>query len=124
MADLLGRAGRLKEARELIESMPVEPDGAVWGALLGACKIHKNVELAEIAFERVIELEPTNIGYYVLLSNIYLEAKNLEGVLRVRVMMRERKLKKEPGCSYVEYRGRIHLFFAGNRSHPLAGRNI
>lgn len=120
MVDLLGRAGRLKEAQELIKSMPVKPDGAIWGALLGACKIHRNVELAEMAFERVIEFEPTNIGYYVLLSNIYSEANNLEGVLRVRVMMRERHLKKEPGCSYVECKGKTHLFLAGDRRHPQA----
>lgn len=118
IVDLLGRAGRLKEARELIESMSEEPDGAVWGSLLGACKIHRNVELAELAFQRVIKLEPTNIGYYVLLSNIYSEADNMEGILRVRVMMRERKLRKDPGCSYVEYEGKTHLFLAGDRSHP------
>ncbi|GLT94718.1 hypothetical protein SLE2022_124470 [Rubroshorea leprosula] len=118
VVDLLGRAGRLNEALELIKSMQVEPDGAVWGALLGACKIHRNIELAELAFEKVIGHEPANIGYYVLLSNIYSEAKNLEGVLKVRVMMRERKLKKEPGCSYVEYKGKVHLFLAGDRSHP------
>ncbi|XP_009366723.2 putative pentatricopeptide repeat-containing protein At3g11460, mitochondrial [Pyrus x bretschneideri] len=117
MVDLLGRAGRLKEAKELIESMPVNPDGAVWGALLGACKIYKNVGLAELAFEHVVELEPTNIGYYVLLSNIYSDAKNLEGVLKVRVMMRERKLKKEPGFSYVECKGTVHVFLAGDRTH-------
>ncbi|KAI9090633.1 hypothetical protein K1719_028486 [Acacia pycnantha] len=118
LVDLLGRAGRLKEAMDLINSMKVKPDGAVWGALLGACKIHKNVELAELAFERVMELEPANIGYYVLLSNLYSDAKNMEGVLKVRVMMRERKLKKEPGCSYVEYRGKVHLFLSGDTSHP------
>ena len=120
VVDLLGRAGRLEEARKLIGSMTVEPDGAVWGALLGACKIHRNVELAELAFEKVIELEPTNIGYYVLLSNIYSDAENMEGVMRVRLMMRDRKLKKEPGYSYVEYQGRIHLFLVGDRTHPQA----
>ncbi|KAK7268000.1 hypothetical protein RIF29_20682 [Crotalaria pallida] len=118
LVDLLGRAGRLKEAMGLIKSMKVKPDGAVWGALLSACKIHKNVELAELAFEHVVELEPTNIGYYVLLSNIYSDAENFEGVLKVRVMMRERKLRKEPGCSYVEYKGKVHLFYSGDRSHP------
>ncbi|PKI38512.1 hypothetical protein CRG98_041077 [Punica granatum] len=118
VVDLLGRAGKLAEAFDLIRSMKVEPDGAVWGALLGACKIHKNVELAELAFKRVVKLEPENIGYYVLLSNIYNEAGNLEGVLRVRVMMRDRKLRKEPGYSYVEHRGEVHLFIAGDRSHP------
>ncbi|MCD7452668.1 putative pentatricopeptide repeat-containing protein, mitochondrial [Datura stramonium] len=118
IVDLLGRVGRLEEAHKLIESMEVEPDGAVWGALLGACKIHKNVELAELAFNKVVELEPTNIGYYVLLSNIYTEANNSEGILRVRLMMRERKLKKDPGYSYFECKGKTHLFVAGDRSHP------
>lgn len=118
VVDLLGRAGRLEEAMDLIRSMKVKPDGAVWGALLGSCKIHKNVELAELAFQHVVELEPTNIGYYVLLSNIYTDANNLDGILRVRVMMRERKLRKDPGCSYVEYKGKMHLFYSGDFSHP------
>lgn len=117
MVDLLGRAGRLKEAEDLIKSMQVKPDGPVWGALLNACKIHQNVELAELAFERVIELEPTNVGYYVLLSNIYSDGENLEGVLKVRGMMRNRQLRKEPGCSYVELKGKVHVFLAGDRTH-------
>nr|AYM00960.1 pentatricopeptide repeat protein [Salvia miltiorrhiza] len=106
VVDLLGRAGRLGEALNLIESMPVQPEGHVWGALLGACKIHKNVELAELAFNKGVELEPANIGYYVLLSNIYSEAGDMEGVGRIRVMMRERGLKKDPGFSYVEHEGK------------------
>ncbi|KAL5137222.1 putative pentatricopeptide repeat-containing protein, mitochondrial [Glycine soja] len=118
VVDLLGRAGRLEEAVNLIKSMKVKPDGAVWGALLGACKIHKNAEIAELAFQHVVELEPTNIGYYVLLSNIYTDANNLEGVSRVRVMMRERKLRKDPGYSYVEYKGKMNLFYSGDLSHP------
>ncbi|KAJ4893363.1 putative pentatricopeptide repeat-containing protein [Raphanus sativus] len=117
VVDLLGRAGRLDEAMVFIESMPIEPDGAVWGALLGACKIHKNVDMAELAFAKVIELEPMNIGYYVLMSNIYTESKDQEGIWRIRVMMRERGFKKEPGYSYVEDKGRVHLFLAGDRSH-------
>ncbi|PON78014.1 DYW domain containing protein [Parasponia andersonii] len=118
VVDLLGRAGRLKEAEDFIQSMKVKPDGAVWGALLNACKIHKNLELAELAFKRVIELEPSNIGYYVLLSNIYSDAENLDGVQKVRVMMRERQLRKEPGYSYVEFKGNVHVFLAGDRIHP------
>ncbi|XP_015898638.3 putative pentatricopeptide repeat-containing protein At3g11460, mitochondrial [Ziziphus jujuba] len=117
MVDLLGRAGRLKEAEDMIGSMQVKPDGAVWGALLNACKIHKNVDLAELAFKRVIELEPRNVGYYVLLSNIYTDGENLEGVLNVRKMMRERQLKKEPGYSYVELKGKVNIFLAGDRTH-------
>ncbi|KAA8516729.1 hypothetical protein F0562_016765 [Nyssa sinensis] len=126
----------------------VRPDGALFVSVLSACShsgltakglhyfaaMERNYGLragpehyscvvdllgrAELAFDRVTELEPTNIGYYVLLSNIYTDAENLEGVLRVRLMMRHRKLKKDPGCSYVEYKGRTNLFVAGDRSHP------
>ncbi|KAG2592567.1 putative pentatricopeptide repeat-containing protein At3g11460, mitochondrial [Panicum virgatum] len=122
MVDLLGRAGRLGEARELISSMPMAADGAVWGALLGACKIHKNAEVGEEAFQQIVELEPSNVGYYVLMSNIYTDTGQLDGVARVRAMMRERGLKKEPGCSYVEHKGRVHLFMADDHSHPQAKR--
>jgi len=122
MVDLLGRAGRLGEARELISSMPMAADGAVWGALLGACKIHKNAEVGEEAFQHIVELEPSNVGYYVLMSNIYTDTGQLDGVARVRAMMRERGLKKEPGCSYVEHKGRVHLFMADDHSHPQAKR--
>lgn len=120
LVDLLGRAGRLDEAWGLIGSMPVAPDGGVWGALLGACKIHKNVRLGKLAFDHLVELEPTNVGYYVLLSNIYLDAGKLDDVARVRAMMKKRGLKKEPGCSYVELKGRVHIFMADDHSHPLA----
>ncbi|XP_076914251.1 putative pentatricopeptide repeat-containing protein At3g11460, mitochondrial [Bidens hawaiensis] len=117
VVDLLGRAGRLDEAQKIINTMPMEPDGPVWGALLGACKIHKNVSLAEYAFKRVVKLEPTNIGYYVLLSNLYTEVNDTQGILWVRVMMKEKGLKKDPGYSYVEHKGINHLFVAGDHNH-------
>ncbi|KAG8078312.1 hypothetical protein GUJ93_ZPchr0007g3518 [Zizania palustris] len=122
MVDLLGRAGRLDEARDLISSMPMPADGAVWGALLGACKIHKNVEMGEEAFEHVIKLEPSNVGYYVLMANIYTDTGQLDGVAKVRVMMKQRGLKKEPGCSYIEHKGKVHLFMADDHSHPQEKR--
>ncbi|MQM13356.1 hypothetical protein Taro_046277, partial [Colocasia esculenta] len=121
VVDLLGRAGRLQEARELIQSMPMEPDGAVWGALLGACKIHHDIRTAELAFDRVVEFEPMNVGYYVLLSNVYSDAGMLNGVARIRVMMRQRGLRKEPGCSYMEHKGKVHMFLADDRSHLQTG---
>lgn len=120
VVDLLGRAGRLREAQRVISSMPVTPDGAVWGALLGACKIHRNVETAELAFRNVVALEPGNVGYYVLMANIYSDAGRLDGAARVRVMMRRIGLRKDPGVSYVEHGGRVHAFFADDGSHPQA----
>ena len=74
IVDLLGRAGELQEAYELIQTMPMRPDSVIWGALLGVCSFHVNVELGEIAAESLFKLEPWNPGNYVILSNIYASA--------------------------------------------------
>ncbi|XP_026388732.1 pentatricopeptide repeat-containing protein At5g44230 [Papaver somniferum] len=104
IVDMLGRSGCLEEAFELVENMPVKPHGGVWGALLGACKVHKNVEIAEIAAEHLSELEPDNIGNLVLLSNIYSSAVRGDDVSRIRRLIKKKQLKKKPGCSWVETR--------------------
>ena len=74
MVDLLGRANRLEEAAKIIENMRIEPGPKVWGSLLGSCRIHCNVELVERASIRLFNLEPTNVGNYVLLTDVYAEA--------------------------------------------------
>lgn len=118
MVDLLGRAGRLTKAYEFIKSMPIEPDSTVWGALLCACRIHRNVKLAERVAEHVFELEPDNTGYYVLLANIYVEAEEWEAVRKLREKITGCGLRKNPGCSWIEIKSKIHVFVAGNKSHP------
>ncbi|XP_052196935.1 pentatricopeptide repeat-containing protein At5g44230-like [Diospyros lotus] len=119
MVDLLGRAGRLEEALELIRSMPMDPHGGVWGALLGACRIHGNPDLAEIAAAHLFKLEPNGIGNYLLLSNIYAIAGRWDDVSKVRKLTRAKGLKKNPGCSWIEgNNGVIHEFFAGDMTHP------
>ncbi|TKY60028.1 Pentatricopeptide repeat-containing protein [Spatholobus suberectus] len=119
MAGLLGRAGHLEKALRLVEAMPMEPNGAVWGALLGASHVHGNPGVAEIASTHLFELEPDNIGNYLLLSNTYASAGRWDGVARVRKLMREKNLKKIPGCSWVEAKnGMIHEFVAGDVKHP------
>ncbi|KAL0304940.1 UNVERIFIED_CONTAM: Pentatricopeptide repeat-containing protein, chloroplastic [Sesamum angustifolium] len=94
MVNLLGHFNRLDEAYCLITNMKVIPDSGVWGALLNSCKIHGNVELGELALERLIELQPDDAGNYVILSNIYAQAGKWEGVAKLRKLMTERKLKK------------------------------
>lgn len=118
MVDLLGRAGCLDEAYGLIKDMKVKPDAAMWGALLSACRIHKNVELAEISAKRLFELDPTNSGHYVLLSNIYAEAGMWKDVERMRVLVKIRGIEKPPGYSSVELKGKTHLFYVGDKNHP------
>ncbi|KAF8414234.1 hypothetical protein HHK36_002234 [Tetracentron sinense] len=117
MVDVLSRAGRLQEARKLIRNMPFAPDAIVWRALLGACRIYKNVELAEEAVVNLLELEPQVDGNYVLLSNIYSQAKRWEEVVNVRRVMRGRSIQKVPGSSSVEIDNAVHEFVAGDKSH-------
>ncbi|TYH89297.1 hypothetical protein ES332_D01G250000v1 [Gossypium tomentosum] len=101
MVDLLSRTGRLKAAYDLIKSMPVEPHAGAWGALLGACKLHCDVELGELTAARLHELEPLNAANYVLLSDIYAAAEQWVNVSRLRNKMKERGLRKVPGCSWI-----------------------
>lgn len=118
MVDLFGRAGRLKEAFKTIKSMPFPPDAGVWGTLLGACRVHGDVDLAEIASRHLFDLDPENSGYYVLLSNVHAGAGQWTGVHRVRRLMKERGLQKIPGHSWFEIENSTHIFVAADSSHP------
>ncbi|XP_021756030.1 LOW QUALITY PROTEIN: pentatricopeptide repeat-containing protein At3g26782, mitochondrial-like [Chenopodium quinoa] len=118
MVDLLGRAGLLGKAYDLVKEMKVEPDFVVWGALLAGCRMHKNLELAEISARKLFELDPSNCGYYVLLSNMYADAGRWEDVERIRILMKENGLVKPPGYSLLEVKGRVHVFLVGDKEHP------
>lgn len=118
MVDLLGRAGLLKEAEELIESMPMAPDVATWGALLGACRKHNNNEMGERLGRKLIQLQPDHDGFHVLLSNIYASKGNWGDVLEIRGIMAQHGVVKTPGCSMIEANGIVHEFLAGDMTHP------
>ncbi|CAA0829848.1 Pentatricopeptide repeat-containing protein [Striga hermonthica] len=120
LVDLLGRAGLLEESKRVIDGMPMQADAGVLGALLGACKIHGNINLAEEIGKRVIKLEPQNSGRYVLLANMYLKAGRYEEVAYIRKMMNDRGVKKLAGLSVVELDRTVHEFIAGGRAHPEA----
>ncbi|KAJ6737776.1 hypothetical protein OIU85_019798 [Salix viminalis] len=118
VVDLLGRAGLLGEAEEVIYSMPMEPSAAVWGALLGACRKHGDVELGERVGKILLELEPQNSGRYALLSNIYARAGRWDDVENVRKLMKERAVKTSTGISMIDFDGVVHEFKMGDGSHP------
>ncbi|XP_042511131.1 pentatricopeptide repeat-containing protein At5g59600 [Macadamia integrifolia] len=102
MVDLLGRAGKLGEAYDLIKSMPMEPDSFVWGALIGACRNHGNIELAEIAAKHLFQLEPDSAGSCLLLSNLYADTGSWGNATKLKKIMKRRQLKRNPGCSWME----------------------
>ncbi|KAK9056112.1 hypothetical protein SSX86_027200 [Deinandra increscens subsp. villosa] len=118
MIDLLGRAGELQEAYDLIQTMPMKPDSVLWGTLLGACSFHNNVELAEIAAKHLYELEPWNPGNYVILSNIYANTGRWDGVAKLRKMMKGFKITKAAGYSFFEEGSQVYKFIVDDRSHP------
>ncbi|KAL7091561.1 hypothetical protein ACP275_12G113400 [Erythranthe tilingii] len=119
MVDLFGRAGLLETAYNFIQSMHLRPDASVWGALLGACRIHGNVEMGRKASNNLFQLDSENVGYYVLLSNLYANFGRWEGVDEVRSLARDKGLWKTPGWSSIELNNRVEVFYTGsNQSHP------
>lgn len=117
MIDVLGRAGKLDGAMNLVDKMPFEANASIWGALLGAARIHKNIELGQHAAEMLFTLEPEKSGTHVLLANIYASAGSWENVAKVRRLMKNSKVKKEPGMSWIEVKDKIYTFIVGDRSH-------
>lgn len=117
MVDLLSRAGKLKEAYELMKEMPVEADPVMWSALLGGCFIHGEVALGEIAANNLIELEPNNTGNYVLLANLYASTGRWCDLAQTRQMMKDRGMQKSPGCSWIEDKDGVHVFLASDKTH-------
>ncbi|XP_040383926.1 pentatricopeptide repeat-containing protein At2g22410, mitochondrial-like [Oryza brachyantha] len=117
MIDLLGRAGHLVEAEQLAKTMPMEPDAVVWGAIFFACRMHGNISLGEKAAMKLVEIDPSDSGIYVLLANMYAEANMRKKADKVRVMMRHLGVEKVPGCSCIELNGVVHEFIVKDKSH-------
>ncbi|GJZ65951.1 pentatricopeptide repeat-containing protein [Tanacetum coccineum] len=120
LVDILGRAGRLAEAEELISIMPMTPSPEVWGALLSACRVHGDMDMGERIGKTLIELDPQNGGRYALLSNIYAKAGRWEDVERLRVLMKEKGVKTSTGRSSIDLDGIVHEFKIGEGEHPRA----
>ncbi|CAA7387944.1 unnamed protein product [Spirodela intermedia] len=119
MVDLLGRAGRLPEAVEFIDKMPVEPTDAVWGALLTGCRLHGDTGTAALAAGRLFEKGSTSSGAHMLLAAAYAAAGDYASAAVARKAMRDRGLKKETGLSWVEWGNQVHTFVSGDQRHPL-----
>uniref|UniRef100_M8C3R7 Pentatricopeptide repeat-containing protein n=1 Tax=Aegilops tauschii TaxID=37682 RepID=M8C3R7_AEGTA len=126
VVDMLGRAGRLEEAEELMMQMPSGPSISALQSLLGACRIHGNADMAERVADVLTESEPAESGAYVLLSNIYAEKGDWGGVAKVRRQMRERGVRKEIGFSWVDFGAgtgtgestHLHKFSSDDTTHP------
>ncbi|KAG9455858.1 hypothetical protein H6P81_000366 [Aristolochia fimbriata] len=122
--DLCGRAGRLDEAVKFIDGLRIKPSACVWGALLSGCTVHGNAKIGELAAKRLLEVEPSNAGTYMLLVNIYASAGKWKQAAKWRLKMKTRGLKKQPGCSWIEVNNRVHVFLARGNSHGEEAEEI
>lgn len=102
MVDMLGRKGRLREARDFIENLPTRGEAGVWGALLSSCSYHGEIEMGREAAEILFDMEPENGSYYVALCNMYVGAGRWEEAVELRRVMEEKQLKKQTGFSYID----------------------
>ncbi|KGN55630.1 pentatricopeptide repeat-containing protein At3g46790, chloroplastic [Cucumis sativus] len=119
MVDLLGRAGFLEQAVEFIEGMPVQAGKDVYGALLGACRIHNNLELAKEVGEKLFILDPEKASRYVTLATMYEDAGQWEDAAKLRKLLRDRNIRKPAGCSSIEVDRIHHVFGKKDETHPL-----
>lgn len=118
MVDLLARAGLLYEAEDFIKQMPFEPDIVVWKTLLAACKNRRNIVVGKRAAQNIVKIDPSNSAAHVLLCSIHASSGNWEDVARLRSLMKEMGVRKVPGQSWIEIKGRTHVFFADGTLHP------
>lgn len=118
MVDVLGRAGLIEEAKRFIDGMPIEPNDIVWRTLLSACKKYEKLNIGETVAKNLITRDSCNSSCLVLLSNIYAGLNMWDDVRKVRMMMREKNIKKLPGCSWIELDGIVHEFIVQDNSHP------
>ncbi|GLT79255.1 hypothetical protein SLA2020_507490 [Shorea laevis] len=117
MVDLLSRSGHFKEAEEFLHHLPFELGIGFWKALLGGCQIHSNTELGELAATKIIELDPGDVSSYVMLSNAHCAAGRWQNAITIRTEMKDKEMKRVPGCSWIEIRNKIHVFVNRDWSH-------
>ncbi|XP_051119330.1 pentatricopeptide repeat-containing protein At5g50390, chloroplastic [Andrographis paniculata] len=118
MVELLGREGRLYEACALIEDCPFTPTVNMWAALLTACRVHENFDLAKYAAERIYGMEPEKLSSYVVLLNIYNRDGKFQEAAAVLRTLRRKGLRMLPACTWIEIKKQQHVFFTGDKKHP------
>ncbi|KAL2320033.1 hypothetical protein Fmac_029002 [Flemingia macrophylla] len=119
IVDLLGRAGMLQEAHDFIQNMPIFPNAVIWGSLLSSSRLHGSVQIGVQAAENRLSLEPGCSATLQQLANLYARVGWWNQVARVRKLMKDKGLKPNPGCSWVEVKGKVHRFEAEDKSNRM-----
>ncbi|KAL6570976.1 hypothetical protein OROGR_000526 [Orobanche gracilis] len=122
MIDLFSRAGNLEEAKKFILEMPCRPDTIGWATLLSSSRNHGNTEIGKWAAGCLLELDPQNPAGHVLLASIYAAKGQWDEVAKLRRGMRDKGVRKDPGCSWIKYKNKVHIFTADDKSSPLSSQ--
>ncbi|KAM0947291.1 putative tetratricopeptide-like helical domain superfamily [Dioscorea sansibarensis] len=109
MVDMFGQAGMLEEAMNIVETMPFKPDESVWGLLLEACRISGDLVFAEMVAKKTLELKPRFALPYVVLARIYGARGKWESMVRLRRSMKDRRVIKVRGCSWISIKNEIFV---------------
>lgn len=119
MVDLLASAGETEKALRLMEEMPYKPDARMIQSLLATCNEEHKTELVDYLSRQLLESEPDNSGNYVTISNAYAGEGSWDEVVKMREMMKDKGLKKKPGCSWIQVKGEeeVHVFVANDKTH-------
>lgn len=118
LIDLYARNGLVQKAKQLMEQMPYEANHVMWCSLLGACKVHVEVEIGREAAYRLIKMDPSNAAPYVTLAHIYARAGLWAELGDIRKQMQQKRVRKSAGWSWIEIDKRAHVFAVGDATHP------
>ncbi|XP_078434259.1 pentatricopeptide repeat-containing protein At3g49170, chloroplastic-like [Wolffia australiana] len=121
MVDLYGRAGRLNEAKEMIEAVKDEQNAVLWSSFLSSCRTHGEMKMGEEAAWRLCEIDPNDSASYSILARAFALEGRWNEVAEVREMWREKGSKRSIGCSWIDLGDAVHSFLVGDRSHPACG---
>jgi len=116
VVDMLGRAGRLYEALELVNELPDKPDSRIWSSLLSSCRNYRDLDIGEKVAKKLLELGPDKAENYVLISNLYAGLGKWDEVRKMRQRMKEIGLQKDAGCSWIEIGGKVYRFLVAEGS--------
>ncbi|KAM3249781.1 pentatricopeptide repeat-containing protein, mitochondrial [Capsicum annuum] len=119
LLDLFSRSGHLEDGEDLLNTMPVQPDEAVWAALLSACKQHGNTEMGVRVANRLLILGPKDPSTCILLSNTYAHAAMWDNVSKLRKHLANSEVRKEPGYSSIDLGRETMTFYAGEALYPM-----
>jgi pentatricopeptide repeat protein len=118
MVDLLARAGKLCEAQELLECMPIPPDVKSWMALLTGCRKHDDAVLGRRCFDQVVRLDPSTATGYQIMMEIYAHSNMWGCIAEIRELRKCANAWRKPGKAWIEVDNKIHEFVVGDKNHP------